>query len=65
MKSKVFRIIFMLVTVTGLVSGCHHFTTRDDYRGYGSYRDSSREGRSYDSRREDWRNNRDDYRRRW
>lgn len=67
MKMKMFGMAFVLVAALGLISGCHHFGTRDYNRGYGysSYRDGSRDDRGYDSRRDNWRDGRDDSRRRW
>lgn len=65
MKAKMLGMVFMFVAALGLISGCH-FTTLDNYRGYGygSHRDGYRDGRNYETRRDDWRYSRDNYRRR-
>jgi hypothetical protein len=67
MKFKTFGGVFVLVAVVGLASGCHDLRSRDSHRGYGSssYREGYRDGRAYESRRDDWRNRRDTNWRRW
>jgi hypothetical protein len=66
MKAKMLRNVFMFVAAVSLMSGCH-YALRDSYRGYGygSDRDGNRTGDYNESRREDWRDRRDDNRRRW
>jgi hypothetical protein len=62
MKPHAIRTILMVVALVALASGCHHFGTRDSYRGYGysSYREDYRDGRNYDSQRDNWRDRRGD-----
>lgn len=58
MNAKNFVLISMLVVLMGLVGGCH-YGSDDDHRGYGrgygSYREGFRDGRTYQSRRDVWR----------
>ena len=67
MKVKNFLAISMLAAVMGLIGGCHYGVANDrhDYSDHGSYRDGFRNGRAFERRRDDWRDERyrGDYRR--
>jgi hypothetical protein len=77
MRTKKFVSVALLLLAVGVLGGCHHWSSdsyrySDNYRyrdGSGSYRDGFRDGREYEKRRENWRDDRyadrDYWRRRW